>query len=161
MTQSTHRVIDLLPDRTAATFATWLHGRPEPAIISRDRGGEYADGARQGAPHALQVADRFHLVMNVTDAFERFLIRKHAALRKAACTASTAAESTPTRTTDGRADEPVAAPPLNRLQREQQERRARRYARYEELCALRAQGRAYSFSGESPTAARASAGCAA
>jgi transposase len=136
----THRVVDLLPDRTAATFATWLRNRPEPAIISRDRGGEYADGARQGAPHALQVADRFHLMQNVTDAFERFLIRKHAVLRQAACTASTAEESLPTHLPDRRADESVAAPPLNRWQREQQECRARRYARYEEVCALRAQG---------------------
>lgn len=137
----THRVIDLLPDRTAATFATWLHGRPEPAIISRDRGGEYADGARQGAPHARQVADRFHLVMNVTAAFERFLIRKHAVLRQAARTADTSAETVPICTPDGRADAPVVAPQLNRLQREQQERRARRYARYEDVCALWAQGR--------------------
>lgn len=61
-------------------------------------------------------------------------------LRQAACTASTAEESTPIRTPDSRADEPVTAPPLSRWQREQQECRGRRYARYEEVCALRAQG---------------------
>jgi len=79
-------------------------------------------------------------VKNVTDAFEHFLIRKHAVLRQAACNVSAAEESTPMCALDGRADEPVAAPPLNRLQREQQECRERRYARYEEVCALRAQG---------------------
>lgn len=136
----THRVVDLLPDRTAETFATWLRARPEPAIISRDRGGEYAEGARQGAPHALQVADRFHLVMNITDAFERFLIRKHAVLRQAACDASACEEALPSHLPDGGANVLPTVPPLNPRARDQQECRARRYARYEEVCALRAQG---------------------
>jgi len=134
----THRVSDLLPDRTAETFATWLRARPEPAIISRDRGGEYADGARQGAPHALQVADRFHLVMNVTDAFERFLIRKHAVLRQAARDASACEEARPSHLPDGGANELPTVPPLNRRARDQRECRARRHARYEEVCTLRA-----------------------
>lgn len=140
-----HQVVDRLPDRTAATFATWLRDRPEPAIIGRDRGGEYADGARQGAPHALHTAqrapaDRFHLVMNVTDAFERFLIRKHAALRQAAHTANSTEEALLSSLPDRSADEPTAAPSLNRRQREQQECRTRRFACYEEVCALRAAG---------------------
>ncbi|MBF6592167.1 MAG: ISL3 family transposase [Ktedonobacterales bacterium] len=135
-----HRVVDLLPDRTAATFAAWLHDGPEPAIISRDRGGEYADGARQGAPHALQVADRFHLVKNVTDAFERFLMRKHALLRQAARDTRACEETPPSHLPNGGAGELAAAPSLNRRQHEQQECHARRYARYEEVCALRAQG---------------------
>jgi transposase len=46
----THRPLDVLPDRTAATLATWLAEHPEILVISRDRGGEYALGARQGAP---------------------------------------------------------------------------------------------------------------
>jgi transposase len=94
-------VIDLLPDRTAETLATWLRQHPEVEIVSRDRGGAFAEGARQGAPQAVQVADRFHLLKNVTDSLERFLARQHAGLRQAAqaVTAQTQGEA------------PVGAPP--------------------------------------------------
>lgn len=69
--------IDLLPDREAATLAEWLKKHPEIEIISRDRAGCYAVGAKTGAPQAVQVADRFHLLKNLLDGFERFLSRQH------------------------------------------------------------------------------------
>src|SRR5581483_10605499 len=61
------KIIDLLPDRKAATFAQWLRSHPEIEIISRDRGSDYAAAAREAAPQARQIADRFHLVRNVAD----------------------------------------------------------------------------------------------
>ena len=70
-----HRLIDLLPDRSATSVAAWLRQHPEIAVVSRDRGGEYADGARLGAPQATQVADRFHLLRNLGDVVRRVLLR--------------------------------------------------------------------------------------
>ena len=64
------RVIDLLPERSAASFAAWLREHARIRVISRDRGNDYIHGAGTGAPDAVQVADRFHLLMNLSDAVE-------------------------------------------------------------------------------------------
>src|SRR6266498_2736244 len=78
-----HTVVDLLPDRSATTLARWLKQHPGIEIISRDRANEYADGARSGAPSAIQVADRFHLLKNMQEALQRLLERRPARLREA------------------------------------------------------------------------------
>jgi transposase len=70
-----HQLIDLLPERSAAGVAVWLRRHPEITVVSRDRGGAYADGARLGAPQATQVADRFHLLRNLGDVTRRVLLR--------------------------------------------------------------------------------------
>lgn len=67
----TRRPIDLINGRDGDALAGWLHARPRPQIICRDRAGGYAEGARQTAPDAMQVADRFHLWQNLGQAVEK------------------------------------------------------------------------------------------
>jgi Transposase len=79
-----HRVVDLLPDRSAASVAAWLAQHPTASVVCRDRSPLYADGLRQGAPTALQVVDRFPLVDNLREAVEAFLRTQRGALQAAA-----------------------------------------------------------------------------
>jgi len=69
----THQVVDLLPDRTADTLANWLQAYPTIEIVARDRSTDYSAGIRQGAPQAIQVADRWHLLLNLRQMMERYL----------------------------------------------------------------------------------------
>lgn len=123
------QVLDLLPDREAETLARWLQAHPSVEIISRDRGASFAEGASRGAPQAVQVADRFHVLKNLVEAFQQVLGHEHAALR-AAAEAVTGAPLPPT-------TRPLTRP-------EQQARaaaRARRQARYEAVRHLRDTGK--------------------
>jgi transposase len=76
-----HRPIALLEDRSAATLASWLATQPTVEIICSDRSTEYARGIAEGAPHAVAVADRWHLLKNLRDALERLLDRHAGAVR--------------------------------------------------------------------------------
>ena len=68
-------VVDVLSDRSTAGTSEWLNRHPEIEVVSRDRGGLYAQGAREGAPQARQIADRFHLLQNLRETIETQLSR--------------------------------------------------------------------------------------
>jgi transcriptional regulator with XRE-family HTH domain len=70
-----HKIIDLLPERSVESVIAWLEAHQGVEVVSRDRGGTYVDGATQGAPLATQVCDLWHLLKNLGDAVEAFLIR--------------------------------------------------------------------------------------
>jgi transposase len=66
----THHIVDLLPDRRAETAAAWMQQRPDIMAVSRDRGAEYAKAVADGAPQAINVADRFHMLQNLTEVLQ-------------------------------------------------------------------------------------------
>jgi transposase len=78
----THDVIDLLEDPSADALVSWLDDHPGIEVICRDRDGVYASAATRGAPDAMQVADRWHIVHNLAAALERMAVRVLAPLHK-------------------------------------------------------------------------------
>lgn len=77
-----HVVIDLLAERSSQSAADWMRKHPEIAYVSRDRGKDYAQGASDGAPQAVQVSDRFHLMKNFVEAVESEVSRCYKQLRQ-------------------------------------------------------------------------------
>ncbi len=140
-----HRPVDMLPDRNSASFAGWLREHPGIAIIARDRGNIYAEGASEGAPGAVQVADRWHLLRNLGEVIERFLARKHTPLRVVAqalreeALGQAAAES-PQESPKAESPGPPAQRSPTRNERDKQRRRDARKARYDEVVALHKRG---------------------
>jgi len=160
----THQPVDLLPDKSAESFAKWLGEHPGVEVISRDRGVEYIKGATEGAPDAEQVADRWHLLKNFRDALKRLLESNRVCLKAAAEKAtdeslelkqkqasnidqisnphidshSTSAESLEDKHTQNKQLE--ATQKLTRAEQEKQARHAIRQERYETVCQLHQQG---------------------
>ena len=122
-----HKVVGLLPDRSAESLAQWLKNEPSVEVVARDRAGLYAEGVTKGAPDAIQVADRFHLLCNLTAAAERALQQKSFA---------------------GVAPPPDASPvvesgnilPLSQADQLKVQRRERRLERYNEVTRLYREG---------------------
>lgn len=130
-----NRVIDLLPDRNANTVAHWLKRHPGIEVIARDRAGVYSKGARRGAPDAMQVADRFHLLQSLSDALHLAVSRHRNALGAAAKAVAAEVVREDNAKPESRPKE--ASTKLDQLRRK---RRSERRSHYAEILDLRANG---------------------
>jgi transposase len=155
-----HCPVEVLPDREAATVVRWLRAHRGVKIISRDRAGAYAEAATRGAPRARQVADRYHILVNLRDALKGTLARTSGSLPEVAAQrgeprassqpamASLQASRAPEETApqDERAGAPQdqreasGARPLTVAEQRRQISRANRLARYEQIIALHHHG---------------------
>ncbi len=127
-----HQPLDVLASRDADPLVEWLQAHPGIEVIVRDRGGAYADAARRGAPNAVQVADRFHLVQNVGAALDEVVRSRSRRNEIERVHVETA--------------EPLVAPtapplPPGPAQQKARAARVRRVARWESARALHAEGR--------------------
>lgn len=136
-----HQPVDLLPERSADAFAQWLLDHPGVEVISRDRGVAYVEGATRGAPNAVQVCDRFHLIQNMRETLQTVLEGQQAALQAAQTApalAPTVESVAPHQEHAPSACAPEVEPAPTGYLQQCMERRSQRYARYAQVRELHA-----------------------
>jgi transposase len=143
----TSEVIDLLPDRDAATVKVWLEAHPGIELVSRDRASAYAQAATEAASKAQQVADRWHLLKNVREAVERLLERHLPVITGALKPADPDPTSRPDASPDGATtseptpqESPASPTPTSPRHEAALAKRRRRVERFERVHELHRQG---------------------
>jgi transposase len=114
-----------------------MQQRPDITVVSRDRGTEYAKAAADGAPQATNVADRFHVVKNLTEALQLLVGRSLEEIRASSQTPELRQDeqSKPVISVEEwRPSEPA------HVQKARLARRSGRYVRYQQVIELRDQG---------------------
>jgi len=136
--------IDLLPDRSSASVEAWLKAHPGVEVITRDRSGEYMKAATEGAPEALQVADRWHLLKNLRDNLTKWLENRRECLKAAARKSDS---EKPSETTSvavhgnaARQEEQRAPRRPTQVEMVQEARRGKRQERYQTIQRLHKEG---------------------
>ena len=138
-------IADLLPDRETTSVAAWLRDHPEVEIVARDRAEVYGEGVRQGAPTAQHVADRWHLLRNLSVALQVVVGQYHGAIRSAAH------EVLGPQIEAARAEH-AARVPLTAMQKRSLVIQTRRHDRYEKLLRLHDAGASVERHGPSHSA---------
>lgn len=133
------RPMDMLPDREAQTVEKWTRDHPEIEIVTRDRSGAYKVGIDAGAPQAVQVADRFHLIVNAREALQRVVEMENRSLSHAAHSVIAPPQNDDAHSGDIRTEISVKSMDT-RAQLLSARRRERRYQRYCEVVQLHAKG---------------------
>ena len=121
------KVVDLLPDRSSESTAQWLRAHPGTEIVSRDRASLYAQAATAAAPQAVQVADRWHLLHNLSEALIGALVPHHRLLAEVAQATASKAQTPATPPVLASA----VAKPVSRYHKKQQHNRERRLESYQ------------------------------
>lgn len=88
-----HKIVDLLQGHSTELIAGWLRQHPDVEVVARDRSNVCREGIDAGAPEARQVADRWHLLHNLTQVMEHFLLTKRTELKKAVTPAEASEEN--------------------------------------------------------------------
>jgi transposase len=147
----TGTVVDLLPDREAATVSAWLRDHPGVEVVSRDRSSAYSQAATAAAPKARQVADRWHLLKNVREAVERLFDRQYPLIADALKPDDPAPEghgdpspevdqADPATPKSNPQQSPPSLPPVSPRDASAVAKRGRRVERFERVHELRRQG---------------------
>lgn len=125
---TTRTPVDLLPDREKATVEQWLKEHPGAKVVSRDRSAVYADAIRAGAPEAVHVADRFHLLKNMMEVMEKQVSKESKAIADTLLPTTASWDDT-------------GSVPLSKRQQERKERtREKRFALWQKAHELLTQG---------------------